>query len=216
MFGDPIVNPKGWEIRTIGELYDVGSSKRVFESQWTKTGIPFYRAREIVKLSENGYVDNELFISAEMYEKYRNRYGVPKQGDIMVTGVGTIGVCYLVNHSNPFYFKDGNILWFRNKGAVNSLFMLWCYKHPYIRQQIEKQSSGSTVGTYTIANAKSTRTIYPPIELQNEFAHFVEQTDKSKVLFTQKLFFQFYMAICVNAFEKNAQMLYNCRREVAR
>ena len=56
----------------------------------------------------------------------------------------------------------------------------------------------------------------PAIALQNEFARFVEQTDKSKVLFTQKLFFQLYMAICVNAFEKNALMLYNCKKEVAR
>ena len=52
---------------------------------------------------------------------------------------------------------------------------------------------------------------YPPIELQEQFAHFAEQTDKSKVLLTMKLFFHLYTAICLKAFEKSSQMMYNHR-----
>ena len=42
----------------LSDLYDIGSSKRVFQSEWRKSGVPFYRAREIAKLSIDGYVDN--------------------------------------------------------------------------------------------------------------------------------------------------------------
>ena len=99
-----------WEEKTLGELYSITSSKRVFQNEWTKTGVPFYRAREVVKLSENGFVDNELFISTEMFLEYKTKYGVPQENDLIVTGVGTIGRMYVVKASDKFYFKDGNII----------------------------------------------------------------------------------------------------------
>lgn len=46
----------------LGEIFDITSSKRVFQSEWKDKGIPFFRAREIVKISKYGFVDNELFI----------------------------------------------------------------------------------------------------------------------------------------------------------
>ncbi len=100
----------GWRTTTLGELFDITSSKRVFESEWTSEGVPFYRAREIVKLARNGFVENELFISEEMFDQYSTKYGIPQEGDIMVTGVGTLGICYVVQKKDRFYFKDGNII----------------------------------------------------------------------------------------------------------
>ena len=83
------------------------------------------------------------------------------------------------------------------------------------RNQI-KTGATTTINQITTAMLNKVRLPLPPRTITDKFARFVEQTDKSKVLFTQKLFFQLYMAICVKAFVKNAQMLYNCRREVAR
>ena len=70
MFGDPIDNPKGWETKYMNELFDIGSSKRVFESQWQNEGIPFYRAREIVKFAKNEPIDSPIFVSEELYSEY--------------------------------------------------------------------------------------------------------------------------------------------------
>jgi type I restriction enzyme S subunit len=152
----------------------------VFQKDWLDSGVPFYRAREIVKLAEQGYVDNELFISPEMYEAYSKKYGAPVPGDIMVTGVGTLGVCYLVREGDRFYYKDGNTLCFHNRGDINSRFVLECYKMPFVREQIEAKAGGTTVGTYTIETANKTLIFYPPREQQDEFVAFVEQSDKSK------------------------------------
>ena len=179
-FGDFKSNPKGLEITTIDQLFSVGSSKRVFQKDWKSSGVPFYRAREIVKLSEQGFVDNELFITEEMYQEYAARYGVPQPGDIMVTGVGTLGICYLVQPKDRFYYKDGNILCFHSLGRIDSRFVVECYKMPFIREQIEANAGGSTVGTYTIETASKTRIFNPPIEEQQEFVAFVRQSDKSK------------------------------------
>ena len=180
MFGDPRINPKGYDIVPISSLFDVASSKRVFESEWRESGVPFYRAREIVKLSKDGYVDNELFIDEEMYEAYKNKYGVPKSGDMMVTGVGTLGVCYIVKETDRFYFKDGNTLWFKNKGLCDVRFIKDQYDTDFVREQILANANVSTVGTYTITNANNTLVLIPPLEEQEQYVEFCKQTDKSK------------------------------------
>ena len=92
----PFELPDGWAWARLKELFNVCSSKRVLQSDWKKEGVPFYRAREIVKLSDNGFVDNELFISEEHFLSLSRDYGVPQPGDLMVSGVGTIGKIYIV------------------------------------------------------------------------------------------------------------------------
>lgn len=173
-----------WQTKNLGDLFEITSSKRVFKSEWKKSGVPFYRAREIVKLAKQGYVNNELFISEEMYEKYSQKYGSPKEGDIMVTGVGTLGICYVVKKKDKFYFKDGNIIWLKTKHDVNSRFIEYAFKSIF-RKEIEN-GGGATVGTYTIIKAKNTVISLPPLNEQNRIvkkldALFVETTKIEKL-----------------------------------
>jgi restriction endonuclease S subunit len=51
---------------------------------------------------------------------------------------------------------------------------------PFIREQIEANAGGSTVGTYTIETACKTRIFNPPMEEQQAFLSLVQQSDKSK------------------------------------
>jgi type I restriction enzyme S subunit len=187
MFGDPITNPMGWEIKKLGEVFEIGSSKRVYQSEWTTSGVPFYRAREIVKLARDGYVDNELFITEELYDKYAEKYGTPKVGDILVTAVGTLGVTYIVNEKDRFYYKDGNIICLHHKGAaVDSKYVDFCFKTPFVREQIDNWS-GATVGTFTIVKANTTLIPLPPLSLQQSFAARVSAIEEQKALVRQSI-----------------------------
>ena len=58
--------PKDWEVKRLGELFDIGSSKRVFQSQWRDSGIPFWRARDIVSLNEGSGAIGGLYIDADL------------------------------------------------------------------------------------------------------------------------------------------------------
>lgn len=172
------VIPEDWEVKTIGDYYEVTSSKRVFQSQWRRIGVPFFRAREIVILADKGKVDNELFIDQELYDLYKRQYGVPQAGDVLVTGVGTLGRLYVVqSNDSPFYFKDGNIIWFKNKG-YNSVLLSYLFQTDSVISQITDNSGGSTVGTYTIQNAINTKIITPnlPAE-QNAIAEALSDVD---------------------------------------
>lgn len=166
-----------WEERSFGDCYDITSSKRVFQEEWTTSGIPFYRTREVVALQENGWVDNELFISEQMYTEYKEKYGVPAIGDLLVTAVGTLGRVFLVRDDQPFYFKDGNLIWFRSKGAVNGDFMNYLFQTKEVRKQISDNQSITTVGTYTIERAKETTAYFPSLEEQSRIAGFLMALD---------------------------------------
>ena len=113
----------GWSTENLGDLYKIGSSKRVLKSQWQTSGVPFYRGREITVLSKYGKVSNELFISEELYQEHAKKHGVPSAEDIVITAIGTIGNSYIVSENDRFYFKDASVLWLKKTSSVNSSFI---------------------------------------------------------------------------------------------
>lgn len=171
------VIPEDWDVKYLGGLFDITSSKRVFQSEWKAEGIPFYRARELAVLAESASVDNELFITREKYVAFKRAHGVPVAGDLLVTGVGTLGKVYLAPDGHEFYFKDGNIIWFKIAGSVNSEFLRQLYLTPLLTKQINDGAAGTTVGTYTITGAKKTVIPYPPIPEQRAIAEALSHAD---------------------------------------
>ena len=159
----------------ISSGFDVTSSKRVHKSDWLSEGIPFYRTRELVKLSEQGYVDNELFISEDLYKTFKKEFGVPQKNDLLISGVGTIGVPYVISDEKEFYFKDGNVIWLKNKGVFDASYMYYLYKTVFIDNQIHSMSAGTTVDTYTIINAKNTIIPLPPLPEQQRIVERIEE-----------------------------------------
>jgi type I restriction enzyme S subunit len=160
---------------TFGDLFNISSSKRVLERDWKDSGIPFYRAREIVKLSKEGHVHNELFISKDHYDSLKKEYGVPKEGDLMVSAVGTLGACYIVKSTDCFYFKDASVLRFSPKsGEVCSKYIQHAFNTSEIQDQIHAGGS-STVGTYTIERAKKTKISLPPLAQQQRITAILDK-----------------------------------------
>lgn len=168
----------GWEVKTLGDLFDIGSSKRVMKSDWTDNGIPFFRAREIVKLAQNGFVDNDLFISESHYDELISKYGGPMAGDLMVSAVGTLGKCYEVNAQDRFYYKDASVICLRPKTKINSKFIRYAFKTHGVLDQVTA-GKGATVGTFTIQRAKKTILPLPPLEEQKRIVSILDEAFKS-------------------------------------
>lgn len=166
--------PSNWCWTYIKTGFDVTSSKRVHKSDWLESGIPFYRTRELVKLSEDGVVDNELFISEELYDELITNYEKPLVGDLLISGVGTIGIPYVVKTDNKFYFKDGNVIWLKNKNLFDPDYVFYLYKSVFMHNQIYDMSAGTTVDTYTIVNANATKIPLPPIKEQRRIVEQIE------------------------------------------
>ena len=158
----------------LGELFRIGSSKRVLQSQWKTEGVPFYRGREITRLAENGFVDNELFISEELYSEYRSKSGVPVTGDIMITAIGTIGNSYVVREDDRFYFKDASVLWLHRTTDVSSEFINYWLKSPLFLEQLDR-GNGATVDTLTIQKLQCVEISVPSLAEQRRIVAILDE-----------------------------------------
>ncbi|MEX1670348.1 restriction endonuclease subunit S [Zhongshania guokunii] len=174
----------------ISHLFNVRSSKRVLKSQWQKSGVPFFRGREISTLSKTGCVDNELFISEELYLEFTSKYGVPKTGDIVITAIGTIGNSYIVKDSDRFYFKDASVLWLEKKADVDSRFIDLWFKSSNMWNQLD-HGKGATVDTLTISKLASLKIDLPPLPEQKRVVALLDSAfadiDKARTNAEQNL-----------------------------
>ena len=159
----------------INDICDVGSSKRIYLSEYQEIGIPFYRGKEIIEKDSNKDISNELFISQERYNEIKEKFGVPKEGDILMTAVGTIGVSWYVNESN-FYFKDGNLIWFKNfkKDKVVSKYLYYIFKSKMFNEIIKNISIGSTQKAITIEQVKKIQLDFPKIDIQKKIVNILD------------------------------------------
>jgi type I restriction enzyme S subunit len=163
-----------WSTENLGDLYKIGSSKRVLKSQWQTSGVPFYRGREITVLSKHGEVSNELFISEELYQEYAKKHGVPATEDIVITAIGTIGNSYIVGANDRFYFKDASVLWLKKTSNVDSSFINLWLKSPLMREQLD-EGNGATVDTLTIKKLQTLQVNLPPIPEQQRIVAILDQ-----------------------------------------
>ena len=163
-----------WPMVRLDKLYKIGSSKRVLKSQWESKGVPFYRGREITLLAKSGYVDNDLFISEELYLEYAAKYGAPEANDIVITAIGTIGNSYVVRAEDRFYFKDASVLWLKKTSNIDSSFINLWLKSPLMRAQLDN-GNGATVDTLTIKKLQSLQVKLPPIPEQQRIVAILDQ-----------------------------------------
>ena len=176
-----------WEERKLGEIMNVTSVKRIHQSDWTDSGIRFLRARDIVSVVRNEEPDEYLYISKEKYNEYSSISGKVAIGDLLVTGVGTIGVPYLIKDSEPLYFKDGNIIWFQNGTKIDGEFFLFSFLGKAIQDFIIESAGIGTVGTYTIESGKKTPICLPKMREQKHVGTFFRNLDHLIILHQRKL-----------------------------
>lgn len=176
-----------WEQRKLGEMMNVTSVKRIHQSDWTDSGVRFLRARDIVAASKNEEPDDYLYISNEKYEEYSALSGKVNINDLLVTGVGTIGVPYLVENLEPLYFKDGNIIWFQNQSEIDGKFLYYSFIGNEIQSFIKASAGTGTVGTYTIDTGKRTPIQLSPKEEQEQIGAFFHNLDHLITLHQRQL-----------------------------
>lgn len=179
MFGDLLSNEIKYDKYKLEEVANIGSSKRIYANEYVTDGIPFYRSKEVIELGHNKKPSVELFITEERYQEVKEKYGVPKKGDILITAVGTIGETWIIDSDKPFYYKDGNLLLISLKKEMSEVFFKFSLDI-LVDDFKKKNISGSSYGALTIEKFKNMNIVYPPIELQNKFAQIVEQIDKQK------------------------------------
>ena len=180
MFGDPI-DGSLWVKSRLSELYEVKSSKRIYARDQVDEGVPFLRLADIGALIDSGTANSGLFISEEHFEGLKAKGQVPAPGDVLVTARGTLGRCYVIKSDDRFYFQDGMITWLAaSEDCLLSDYLLAVFNNSHFNEELNRNCSGTTVKYLSISDLANMTVPVPPFALQQEFASFVAEVDKSR------------------------------------
>ena len=188
MFGDSEFNTMQWPTKKLSELCAVSSSKRIYQKEQSTEGVPFLRISDLNERIDNVKNAPELFIPINKYNELKENGLVPTEGDILVTSRGTLGRCYIVRPEDEFYFQDGMISWLSDLNSqITSVYLSQLFAMSGIQKQIASLQAGSTVAYLSITMLKKLNIMLSPLDRQEQFAAFVEQTDKSKAAVQKSL-----------------------------
>jgi type I restriction enzyme S subunit len=153
----------------------ITSAKRIHEKDYRDKGIPFYRSKEVARLSKRLKAEARNYISKELFNKIKNRYGIPEKGDILITSIGTIGQVWVCD-GRDFYYKDGNItqIILESNNYINSKFIKYCFDSNLIKKQYKKMSAGSTLQALTIEKIKELIIIQSNKKIKTNIVNYLD------------------------------------------
>ena len=187
MFGDVSIGDYRYETRKLGDVANIGSSHRVFTTEFVESGIPFYRGKEIAELAKGTKPTNLYYISVEHYNRLTNDDTKPQIGDLLMPSICNKGQVWMVDTTEPFYYKDGRVLCISpDRNIFNTKYLEYFMKAKTL-VEYPKLGSGSTFAEFKIFLLKDIDILIPPRNIQDEFADFVHQIDKSKVAIKKSL-----------------------------
>ena len=159
--------------------------------KFVSEGIPFLFVSNIVT-NEIRY-DAQKFISEETYAELIKRTPIAI-GDILLSTVGSYGHPAVVKTEKPFCFQRHIAYLKPNADIVDSEYLRGAILSADVQRQIDEAVKGIAQKTLNLSEIRKIRLPLPPIELQEQFAAFVEQTDKSKFFACQTLSFLLKLA----------------------
>lgn len=167
-----------WRKVKLGDCCDITSSKRCLASVRTKEGIPFFCSKEIILLDKGENVEPTDFIPEEIYENVRNKFGVPKAGDLLLTTRGTNGIPYIYKESDKFYFADGNLSWFKNfKRNISNKYLYYWFKSAFGKHEVDAIAKGTAQKAVPIEGLRRIELKLPPLSTQHRIATTISRYD---------------------------------------
>ena len=140
-------------------------------------------------MTDSGFdYSNAKLIDQQTYGDLVKSGCQPKSGDVLIAkdGATAFQKGFVLNNSKPQVLLSSIAIIRPNRAILNSTFLLYYLFSDEVRKDVlRKRISGSAITRIVLKDFKSINVKMPPIELQNQFADFVRQVDKSKLLFQQ-------------------------------
>ena len=186
MFGDPQINEKGFTKASMGEylslLTDFSSngSYKALDSGVTMYDEPNYAWMVRTTDLELGDMSSIKYIDKKAYELLSKSkiFG----GEIIMNKIGSAGKIYIMPKLTMPASLGRNAFMFRYDERINNIFMYYLLTSDYGQREIQQYVRGAVTKTITKDDARAVLIIVPPLELQQQFADFVQQVDKSKFI----------------------------------
>jgi len=200
MFGDPVKNEKGWEVRKLSDVCIKITDGTHLSPKFTASGIPFLFVSNIVD-NEITYKTNR-YISENEYNELIKRTPV-ELGDVLLTTVGSYGNPALVKSEERFCFQRHIAYLKPNQDIIDPYFLFGILKSPMVKMQIEKKVRGVAQKTLNLFDLKNIEIFYPSSEVQKRFALIAQnfQTQKSQIIQQQTYSENLFLSLMQQAFK---------------
>lgn len=183
MFGDPVTNPNGWGLKKckdIASKIGSGATPKGGNASYKETGISLIRSMNV---HNNSFVYKDLaYIDDEQADKLSNV--VVEESDVLlnITGASVARSCIVPKEVLPARVNQHVSIVRCKQDVIQPIFLC----HLFTNESYQKllwsiaTSGGATREAITKQQEEELNVIVPPVELQNQFAQFVQQVDKLK------------------------------------
>ncbi len=181
LFGDPVKNPKGWEVKKLEGLIEDGPKNGLYKSSKEYgEGNPILRIDSFY----DGKVTNISSLKrVKASDKEIEQFQILKD-DIVINRVNSrshLGKCALIPHLNEITLFESNMMRIRFNTSLNSLYASFILSSPYVKKQIlERAKDAVNQSSINQEDVKSFQIPVPPLPLQQHFAKIVEQIEAQK------------------------------------
>lgn len=180
MFGNEN-NSKNWNIAHVEEVADVQVGVVIKPSQYytdESNGIRVFRS---LNIGEGFIKDNDwVYFTEEGHQK--NSKSILKENDLLIVRSGNPGTACVVTKKYVGYNAIDVIIAHPNCEKVNPYYLCIYTNMPHGKKQIEEGTGGAAQQHFNIGKYNKLKLMIPPKSLQDEFADFVHQVDKSKFM----------------------------------
>ena len=183
MFGDPESNDKKWDLVTIGQVL------ASCEAGWSGNGTQRERKTGEIAVLKVSAVTKGFFIPEEckVLDDQNNikKYIFPQKGDLIFSRANTremVGATAVIWKDYPELILPDKLWKLQFCSCAKTLYMKYILSSKTIREKFSTASTGTSGSMYNVSmeKFKAVSIPIPPVELQDQFATFVEQTEKAR------------------------------------
>lgn len=186
MFGDPITNEKGWEVKKLGEVCEYITDGDHMPPPKSDSGIPFLTIGNINKETRELDFKNTFFVPQAYYDNLKDERR-SKIGDILYTVTGSYGIPIIVKTEKLFCFQRHIALIRPKHNIILTQFLCSLLLTPSMKNEADMAATGIAQKTVGLSSLRRFIIPLPPLPLQQEFASKVEAIERQKSLIQQSI-----------------------------
>lgn len=186
MFGLPVSNPFSWEKRTLKEVCLKLNDGTHFSPESYEVGEYKYVTAKNIKLSGFDF-SSITYVPENVHRPIYERCNPEFEDVLYIKDGATTGVAMVNSLDEEFTLLSSVALLKQDRSIMNGYFLAALLNTEEMYMSIRNNMGGAAITRLTIAKLNAIQVIVPPVELQNQFAEFVKQTNKSKAAIQKAL-----------------------------
>ncbi|SMG14463.1 restriction endonuclease subunit S [Fibrobacter sp. UWB13] len=179
MFGDPIENPKGWEVNKLGDVCLSITDGDHMPPPKVNRGIPFLTISDIDKETRMLNFEDTFYVPQEYFNSLKNDRKA-QVGDLLYTVTGSYGIPVVVTEKRDFCFQRHIALLRPKKEFLNTYFLCYWALCKSVKLMADGVATGIAQKTVGLGSIRKFDVILPPLTLQQSFAEKIQSIEKQK------------------------------------